>query len=309
MPKRKTQEEFVQEIQEKFNGEYEVLGNYVNNRTQILIRHKLCNREFMKIPKDMVDSHHSGCPYCYGNKNKLYNEQWVIDNTPAPYHYIKGYIAMSQKCIFHCDRCGIDFEQQPCRLINQKIYGCNCQPNKKKTHEQFLEELGQDFLEHYSVNEKYINTDTKINFTHKDCGTSFSITPYEILYKYHKTYCPVCYYKKSKGEAKIYSYLSKNNYKFFKEYCFKDFPKGRYDFYLPDENVCIEFDGKQHFEYLPFFDNYDQTERDNQKNEYCIFHNITLYRIPYTDIDNIDFILNKIFKEKSSETIEKYKIY
>ena len=207
MPKRKTQEEFVQEIQEKFNGEYEVLGNYVNNRTQILIRHKLCNREFMKIPKDMVDSHHSGCPYCYGNKNKLYNEQWVIDNTPAPYHYIKGYIAMSQKCIFHCDRCGIDFEQQPCRLINQKIYGCNCQPNKKKTHEQFLEELGQDFLEHYSVNEKYINTDTKINFTHKDCGTSFSITPYEILYKYHKTYCPVCYYKKSKGEAKIYSYL------------------------------------------------------------------------------------------------------
>ena len=24
----------------------------------------------------------SGCPYCNGNKNKLYNEQWVIDNTP-----------------------------------------------------------------------------------------------------------------------------------------------------------------------------------------------------------------------------------
>ena len=50
-------------------------------------------------------------------------------------------------------------------------------------------------------------------------------------------------------------------------------------------------------------------KRDNEKNIFCVKNNITLYRIPYTDIENIDFILNKIFEEESSETIEKYKIY
>lgn len=34
-----------------------------------------------------------------------------------------------------------------------------------------------------------------------------------------------------------------------------------------------------------------------------------LYRISYNDIDNIYTILQQIFEEKSSETIEKYKIY
>ena len=80
MPKRKTHEEFVKEVQEKFNGEYTVLGTYYNNRTRILIQHNkpTCGRTFMKIPKDMVGAHRSGCPYCYGNKNKLYNSSKVV---------------------------------------------------------------------------------------------------------------------------------------------------------------------------------------------------------------------------------------
>ena len=308
MPKRKTQEEFVQEVKTIFGNEYTILGEYVNNKTNILVRHNKCGNEFNKIPKDMTTKK-SGCPYCNGNKNKLYNEQWVITNTPLPYHYVKGYKGMKTKCTFHCNKCGIDFEQLPSRLINQGIYGCNCCPTKKKTHEQFLTELGEDFLKHYSVDENYINIDTKISFTHKDCGTTFKLEPYKLIYEYHKEYCPICYYKKSKGEVKIYKYLSEHNIEFLKEYVFKDFLNARYDFYLPKENVCIEFDGKQHFEYIPFFDNYNQQERDQNKNEYCISHNIILYRIPYTDVDNIEFILDKIFKEKSSETIEKYRVY
>lgn len=53
---------------------------------------------------------HSGCPYCNGNKNKLYNEQWVKENTPDPYIYISGYKGMKEKCTFHCNKCGVDFQ-------------------------------------------------------------------------------------------------------------------------------------------------------------------------------------------------------
>jgi len=49
--------------------------------------------------------------------------------------------------------------------------------------------------------------------------------------------------------------LIKNNINFISQYKFKDciFPDTKYpaifDFYLPDKNICIEYDGEQHFYY------------------------------------------------------------
>ena len=308
MPKRKTQAEFLKEVEEIFGDEYIVLGEYINNKTPIKIKHTKCNNEFDKIPKDMIGKH-SGCPYCNGNKNKLYNEKWVKNNTNYPYEYISGYTKMSEKCKFYCHNCGEYFFQSPKRLLIQKIYGCGCCPTKRKTHESFLKELGEDFLERYSVNEKYINADTKISFTHLECGTEFKIEPEKLLHRYHKEYCPICYYKKSKGEVIINAYLVKNKIKYIKEYSFKELPNRRFDFYLPEYNVCIEYDGKQHFEKNSFFKDENLQDRDNEKNAFCIKNNITLFRIPYSEINNINFILDKIFEEECSETIEKYKIY
>lgn len=57
----------------------------------------------------------------------------------------------------------------------------------------------------------------------------------------------------SKGEEKITQILLKLNIIFYKEYQFIDCinpktnTKLRFDFYLPDYNCCIEYDGKQHY--------------------------------------------------------------
>lgn len=78
----------------------------------------------------------------------------------------------------------------------------------------------------------------------------------------------------------------------------------RFDFYLPDFNIAIEFDGEQH--YFPVnFDNYhkerfqkefeDLQIRDKAKNRYCLKNNITLIRIPYWERDNIESILDEYF--------------
>jgi very-short-patch-repair endonuclease len=76
----------------------------------------------------------------------------------------------------------------------------------------------------------------------------------------------------------------------------------KYDFYLPNHNMCIEFDGKQHFTPQSFGS--DKSEkakidhfigvkyRDNIKTQFCVDNNVKLLRIPYTDIDNIDSILS-----------------
>lgn len=309
MPRRRTQEEFEKEALEKLGPDYVVLGKYVNKNTKILMKHLKCGNEFLKNPHDVTQKG-SGCPYCNGTKPALYNEKWVIEHTPAPYHYISGYTSMNNKCLFHCDICGADFKQKPTRLINEHIYGCNCCPTKKKTPQDFLNDLGKECLEEYDVLEEYINIDTPILFKHKECGTEFKLTPYQFITRHNKKYCPLCYYKKSKGEVAIASFLSKKNIPFKREYMFNSLPGKKFDFYLPNINTCIEYDGEQHFIPVEYFGGEDALiatqERDKEKNSFCIKNGIPLIRITYNDFQNINNILEAIFEEKSPTTIEKY---
>lgn len=61
---------FTEQLNELYPGEYIVLGNYVNNRTRILIRHK-CGYEWYVIPKDILRKFR--CPEC----NRSYGEKLV----------------------------------------------------------------------------------------------------------------------------------------------------------------------------------------------------------------------------------------
>ena len=310
MPKRKTQEQFEKDVYDRLGPEYQILEPYPGSHGKVLMRHLKCGNTFKKNVHDIITKS-SGCPYCNGSKPAKYDEQWVIDNTPKGYKYISGYKGMSKKCIFYCETCKINFQQTPRRLITEKIYGCNCCPTKKITHEQFLEILGEECLQEYEVLEEYINSDTKIKFKHKTCGTIFELSPYKFMYSHNKKYCPICYYKKSHGEIYINTYLKNHSFEYKKEFTFSDLPNHKFDFFLPKENAIIEFDGEQHYKYVPFFHRnienfYERCKKDKEKNRYCLEKNIKLYRIPYTEIDNIYDILEQIFEEKSSTTIEKF---
>lgn len=310
MPRRKTQEEFEKDVMDRLGPEYVVKGAYPGAHGKVPMLHTKCGNEFNKNVHDIITKG-SGCPFCNGVKPTLYNEKWIIKNTPAPYHYISGFVNMTTKCKFHCDNCDSDFKQTPRRLINEKIYGCNCSPTKKLTNEEFLDRLGEECLEEYDVLEEYVNIDTKILFKHKSCDTTFKLSPYQFITRHKKKYCPICYYNKSHGEVAITQFLEKNNIFYNKEYVFKDYPQARYDFYLPDSNIIIEFDGKQHYEFIPFFHGTEEEFNNNklkdlEKNSYCLKNGITMFRIPYTEEDNLETILNEILKEQSSTTIERF---
>lgn len=70
--------------------------------------------------------------------------------------------------------------------------------------------------------------------------------------------------------------------------------KLRFDFYLPKYNTCIEFNGKQHYEFGKGNYSYskeklkDQQNRDNIKKQYCFNNNINYIVIPYWDINKIN---------------------
>lgn len=65
-----------------------------------------------------------------------------------------------------------------------------------------------------------------------------------------------------------------------------------FDIFVEKLNLCIEFDGPQHFKSTPLYGGKSELEktifRDNIKNEYCKQNNIPLIRIKYNeDIENI----------------------
>jgi len=109
----------------------------------------------------------------------------------------------------------------------------------------------------------------------------------------------------SYGEKIIFDILNENNISFIYDRSVLDCRKEsklRFDFYIPSKNICIEFDGIQHFKSVDFFGGEEEFEktrmRDEIKNKFCILNNIKLLRIPYTMKKNEieDYILSEIKK-------------
>lgn len=103
----------------------------------------------------------------------------------------------------------------------------------------------------------------------------------------------------SNGERKIKGILDANNIFYLIEYSFKDCsnPKTgkrlRFDFYLPNNNILIEFDGEQHYKATGGWNNKDAFKervlRDSIKDLYVNEHYIKLIRIPYWDLDKLNY--------------------
>jgi hypothetical protein len=118
------------------------------------------------------------------------------------------------------------------------------------------------------------------------------------------TGCPYCVenkkYKFSKGEKKIEEVLNNIGIINIRQFTFddcKDINLLPFDFYLPIENKCIEFDGQHHFKPITFngiskneaIINHQKTiEHDEIKNTFCKNNNIELLRIPYYEYNNIE---------------------
>lgn len=106
---------------------------------------------------------------------------------------------------------------------------------------------------------------------------------------------------KSRGHKKIALFLEENNIFFKEEERFKDCINLKtgykliFDFYLPNHNICIEYDGKQHFVANKFFGGEKELQnsqyKDLLKTNFCEKNNLNLIRIPFNEESNINNIL------------------
>lgn len=302
-----TTNQFVEKANQVHSFKYDYSQvKYINSKTKVKI---VCleHGEFNQSPSNHLNG--QGCKECY-LKNKPYSQSIFIEKAKKihgnKYDYSKvEYINGRTKVKIICPEHG-EFEQRPANHIVGA--GCpKCHPLKQPlTIEQFIEKSNiiHNFKYDYSKS-IYINSSIKIEIICNKHG-AFLQTPQNHL---SGAGCPKC--NQSKGELKIKEWLDKNKIKYESQKKFNDCINPQtnrilpFDFYLTDFNICIEYDGEQHFK--PTFPKYNlekakinlekQKYFDHLKNQYCIKNNIKIIRIPYSRFRNIEKVLDNEFND------------
>lgn len=271
------------------NGEC-LSTEYINCRTKLKFK---CNdgHVWETLPRTIKYSK-SWCPICSGHIKLDINEAQEIAKHNGGKCISPIYTNANTNLLWECKH-GHIWLANINRIKNSNDWCPICSKNKKLT----IEEMQKIAIERNGkcISEKYINSNTKLLWECK-FGHQWMAKPRQI--KNLNRWCPIC--NESLGERIIDGYLKRNNVLFEREKKFKNCKGKRFDFYLPEYNILIEYDGKQHFMPVNFYGcSNEKAEKtylyskhsDEIKNKYCLDNNIRLIRIPYT-IKNIEDYLN-----------------
>lgn len=244
------------------------------------------------------------CSKCTCTEDFIEKANIIHDNK---YNYNKStFIRSNQKIIITCPKHG-DFKQTP----NDHLSGHGCPECAKenillstkksaKTTEEFITEAIKIHGNKYDYNKvNYINNISPVTIICPIHG-EFSQMPSKHLIGHG---CPNC--NSSFLENSIEYFLRKENIKFEREKSWEWLiykSKMRVDFYLPNNNLVIECQGKQHFESVDLFGGKEEFEervkRDRLKYNLCLNHGINLiyysnvsitkYNYPFKVYKNLD---------------------
>lgn len=213
------------------------------------------------------------------------------------------------KCKKHNEISRITIEQLKKNKESNLCEKCQKEQNTRGNGKHTFSEVKKLFEEegYTLLSEEYINCHTKLHYLCPKHGEQ-EIT----LEKFQSGQrCPSC--RSSKGEWKITEYLKAKEIAFVPQKKFKDCKYKAmlpFDFYLPDFNACIEYQGIQHYQAVPFRqkrtkENYlkaeeklkIQKECDLIKKQFCKDNQISLLEIKYYEYDQIEKILEEFLKK------------
>lgn len=305
---RKTTEEFIQQAKDIHGNKYDYSDTiYETKSKKVKIYCPICKDYFYQLPSNHLKG--QGCPRCGKEKLKKSMTYTVKDfitlakqihGNKYNYDEVKN-VKYRDKIKIYCNTCKKYFYQDP--SLHLKKHGCPICGNKNKSIKQakgielFIQQAKKVHEDIYDYTEsKYVNADTKIKIRCKKCNKYFYQTPSAHL---NNQGCPYC--KESKGEKYISKILTTKNIAFNAQYKFNDCKYKKplvFDFYIPNYNLCIEFNGEQHYKPIKKFGGEEtfkvRQKRDQIKREYCAKNNIALLEIKYND--NIEEKLQEYFK-------------
>lgn len=283
-----------------------------NKNKQVEYNCDYCGKPFM-VKKFKIDRIENGitknlycCSQCAKDAQKpkwedilflfqKYNYELISDK------YINAKTKLDYICNKHRDK-GV----QSITYGNLKCgFGCKYCGRERTVEAKMLpfEEVRKIFesTDKILLDQPYVNAHTPLGYIckhHPEVGVQYMETE-----NARKQFCPYC--NVIKGEHKIIQYFIKNNIVFERRKIYDTLLglKGgnlSYDFYVPQYNLLIEFQGEQHEHPVDYFGGEEQfkiqLEHDKRKKEYAISHNIELLEIWYYDFNNIEAILNSKLK-------------
>ena len=173
MRKKKTHEEYVEELAEK-NSMIEVIEQYVGAKIPILHRCKIDGHMWKASPTNTLRGH--GCPVC-SNNIKRTHDQYVCDVADInPFIEVVGKYINANTSIMH--RCKIDghvWYAAPFAILRGDRCP-KCTKNAKKTTNVYVEEL-EKINPNIEVLEDYINAATPIAHRCKIDGNIWNLAP------------------------------------------------------------------------------------------------------------------------------------
>lgn len=302
-------EKFIEKAIQTHGNKYDYSNvDYKTSKEKVNIK---CNKHgiFEQVAQNHING--QGCSICSGNitltNDKFIEKAKKIHGYKYDYSLV-NYVNSKTKIKIICKKHGI-FNQNPTEHTSQK-QGCPKCAGVGRTTIDFINDAQEKHENKYDYSKvTFKKYDEKISIICPIHG-EFSQKPYIHLMG---SGCQKC--SESKGERKIASFLVKNNINFEKQKTFDNclnLKTGRllkFDFHIPERNMCIEYDGEYYYEpWRLYFDKNTANEkfnemkiRDQIKTEYCKNNNILLLRIPYFELKNIDIIIsNYLLKNKEN---------
>ena len=295
MSRKKTHKEYVQELALK-NSNVNVVGKYIDSHTPILHRCIVHDVLWKTTPARALQG--VGCPECkkyrFRESRCKTHQQYVAEASDinSDIVVIGEYVDSTTPIEHYCNKHNVLWTAAPDSILHG--HGCiECGKEKtrqktKKLHDEYIEQLNK-INPNIEVIEEYVNANVAILHQCKIDGYQWYARPGNILFGKG---CPHC--KESNGERQVRQWLEKCNIEYVYQKTFSDCRDIKvlpFDFYIPEYNACIEYDGEQHFRPVRFngkdndlaLKQFKKTRKhDEIKNQYCQNHNIHLLRIPYT---------------------------
>lgn len=299
----KTKDTFEKELQMRFpENDIEIL-KYTKASGPIEYRCKKCGQVYQKSRANHLYGNKTLCSKCYSGKASALREAFLQRNG-IDYKILEDNLLkpISEKFSIQCLKCGRVYDYKIQQNI-QNSFSCRyCGKNGSPViKEEFLSRLN-NISSDFSVI-KYKNFTSSATFKHS-CGYVFSRLPANML---RNPTCPHCSPKRSAGEQKIYQWLNNHGISFEEQKHFEELGRLSYDFYLPIENMVIEYQGEQHIKPVNYFGGEDkfqkQIENDTKKKIFAEQHGLSLLEIFYYDFNKIEEILEgSTTKVDSSES-------
>lgn len=295
---------------------------FVNAKTPIRVQCLDCGEVFENIP-DLLKLNKFPCPGCRIEKKRKVNLDKVKDKIDTRMHELgadkdftvvaypelmKGNLTLKHLACGNLINTSIGNLSRPYRGVRGTGSGCEyCSGTHTYTEDEILtymetERHGYEF--HGSFME---GNHLMVKVTHLVCGVKRDLQFNYFMRGEGCKYCGI-----SGGEETILATLSKQGitYEREKNFGFESYQRARYDFFLPERNLIIEYDGKQHFKPLEIWGGEElfaeRTYRDRKKNKLALDAGMDVIRIPYT-IKGVE--LQELISDIVSNDSEKYSQY